>query len=286
VLKHVYGHPARFGALFLLCAALSGCGREPPGCADEKTVALVKDAFWSAVASNAVDQNEKALLAAVRSKFEVTVELPRVAEKQSDAGKLLCAADLKVKLGTEAAKSVDKLFRRESGATVGYSSQITADGEKHVVEVAGYEVPIEHVWSLVKMGAFNAFQAAPGKNSASPPAPPGRETPAFSMAPAGSGSQEPPASATSGLAEADYQTADKALNDAYQGARAALPEARRVALRDEQRNWIKRRDEACSENAIKTETTGAVAGGSAMELERLSCKARMTQERTKQLLGK
>ncbi|MGA0569603.1 lysozyme inhibitor LprI family protein [Variovorax sp. VNK109] len=87
------------------------------------------------------------------------------------------------------------------------------------------------------------------------------------------------------VAQVEYQMADKALNDAYQAARATMTDAQKVALRDEQRAWIKRRDEECSESRIEQDTNGDIAGGQAMQLEILSCKSKLTAERAKQLQG-
>lgn len=102
-----------------------------------------------------------------------------------------------------------------------------------------------------------------------------------------------PAQATTGnspdptaAAQTDYQAADKALNDAYQAALGPMTDAQKAALRDEQRAWIKHRDEQCSESKIEQDTKGDIAGGQAMQLEVLSCKSKLTVERAKQLQGK
>jgi uncharacterized protein YecT (DUF1311 family) len=83
-----------------------------------------------------------------------------------------------------------------------------------------------------------------------------------------------------------YAAADKALNAAYAAARARLDDAGKVALRDEQRAWIKTRDATCSEARIAAESGGDVAGGSAMALEVAGCKAGLTEARAKQLAAK
>ena len=84
-------------------------------------------------------------------------------------------------------------------------------------------------------------------------------------------------------AQADYEAADKALNSAYQSARAGMTDSQKTGLRDEQRSWIKRRDETCSESRIEQESKGEIAGGQAMQLEILACKTKETAERAKQL---
>lgn len=89
-----------------------------------------------------------------------------------------------------------------------------------------------------------------------------------------------------GSAEDRYAAADKALNVAYAAVRARLDDAGKTALRDEQRAWIKTRDESCSEAKIAAESGGDVAGGSAMVLEVAGCKAKLTEARAKQLAAK
>lgn len=98
-----------------------------------------------------------------------------------------------------------------------------------------------------------------------------------------SGTTAPEQQASAG---ADYEAADKALNAAYQAARASMTEAGKAALRDEQRAWIKTRDAACSEAKITADSKGDITGGSAMALEVAGCKARLTEARTKQLAAK
>lgn len=80
-----------------------------------------------------------------------------------------------------------------------------------------------------------------------------------------------------------YVAADRALNAAYAAARARLDDAGKGTLRDEQRAWIKTRDASCSEAKITAESGGDVAGGSAMALEVVGCKAKLTEARVKEL---
>jgi hypothetical protein len=146
----------RVGLLSLVLVVLAGCGHEPPGCADEKTVSLVKETFWDAVGKNAGSENDKALLTSIRPKFDVALQSPRVTEKKGDAAKVICAGTLRVSLNEAASKAVPKMFKRENVAEVEYSSQLTADGKQHLVELGGQDNAVEYVWSLAKMGAFNA----------------------------------------------------------------------------------------------------------------------------------
>ena len=136
---------------------------------------MAKETFWESVGRNAGDAKDKALLASVRPKFDVVLQAPRVTEKRGDAAKVFCAATLKVSLNDAA---VSTMFKRENVADVEYSSQLTADGKQHVVELAGQQNPVEYVWSLAKMGAFNPQPAeaqpvapsAPQASAASSPA--------------------------------------------------------------------------------------------------------------------
>lgn len=81
------------------------------------------------------------------------------------------------------------------------------------------------------------------------------------------------------------KAADKALNAAYAVARVRRDDAGKTALRDEQRAWIKSREASCSEARIAAER-GDVAGDSAMALEVIGGKAKLTEARAKQLAAK
>jgi uncharacterized protein YecT (DUF1311 family) len=288
MLAHGHGLRARAALLGLVLIFVAGCGNEPPGCADEKTVSLVKDVFWDSVEKSAADPAEKARIDSARAQFNVALQSPRLTQKQADAGKVVCAGTLSVVLTDAAAKTVDKLFRRSTSADVEYSSQITADGKQHYVELAGHDAPAEYVRSLVAMGAFDRPSAPPSPAAAAPTAQP-------PVAPAAARQADDPvlAATASGESESDpqsvankeFEAADKALNEAYQAARASMSDPRKIALRDEQRAWIKRRDKACSEREIAARSNGTVTGGSAMETEQLSCKAKMSTDRAKQLVA-
>lgn len=93
----------------------------------------------------------------------------------------------------------------------------------------------------------------------------------------------PSASDQQADAASELEAADKALNAAYQAARASMTDAQKTALRDEQRAWIQTRDATCTEAKITADTKGDVAGGSAMALEVAGCKAKLTEARAKEL---
>lgn len=158
----------RAGFVGLLFAVLSGCSSEPPGCADETTLSLAKETFWESVSRRAVDAKDKALFASVRPKFDVTLQTPRVTEKGGGAAKLLCAATLKVSLNAAESAAVSTMFKRENVSEVEYSSQLTADGKQHVVELAGQQNAVEYVWSLAHMGAFNPAPMVPSATAPTP----------------------------------------------------------------------------------------------------------------------
>ena len=85
-------------------------------------------------------------------------------------------------------------------------------------------------------------------------------------------------------AEQDWNDADAALNEAYQGAMAYLKQidADLAAedrggvdfLRQAQRDWISFRDNACAAEAF------AMHGGSAEPMAIYACRARLTRERS------
>lgn len=72
----------------------------------------------------------------------------------------------------------------------------------------------------------------------------------------------------------DYQTADRKLNSRYKHVMASLPATARIALRSEQRKWIKTRDPKCEEDVKE------FAGGSIYPMEFYGCLAEATKART------
>ncbi|MBT5415159.1 MAG: DUF1311 domain-containing protein [Rhodospirillaceae bacterium] len=85
--------------------------------------------------------------------------------------------------------------------------------------------------------------------------------------------------------DADYKTADAALNDTYREVMAKLNELDKTrpgwgladALRESQRAWLPLRDRQCDWEAA------FVKGGTMEPLIRLSCLSEMTAKRTDQL---
>lgn len=79
-------------------------------------------------------------------------------------------------------------------------------------------------------------------------------------------------------ADADFKSADKALNDAYRQRRNTLDDTGKQLLRDAQRAWIKFRDTQCI-----YERDGA-RGGTMAPLLDIGCQAYLTRQRTHTLL--
>ena len=75
----------------------------------------------------------------------------------------------------------------------------------------------------------------------------------------------------------DFRTSDAKLNNRYREVMAALPTDKRMALRQEQREWIKHRDPSCKAQAKPNE------GGSIWPLVFNSCLEKSTRKRTAEL---
>ncbi|WP_208513155.1 lysozyme inhibitor LprI family protein [Variovorax paradoxus] len=158
----------------------------------------------------------------------------------------------------------------------GQSVRVSATGvDSFALALAGFSVGFSNSELYARREAEKAAKTAPATEAGAAALPPGAPVPAGATA----------AEQQSG-AEDRFATADKELNAAYATARARLDDAGKAALRDEQRAWIKTRDATCSEGKISAESGGDVAGGSAMALEIAGCKARLTEERAKQLEAK
>ena len=71
----------------------------------------------------------------------------------------------------------------------------------------------------------------------------------------------------------DFRTSDAKLNNRYREVMAALPTDKRMALRQEQREWIKHRDPSCKAQAKPNE------GGSIWPLEFYGCLQQITEQR-------
>ncbi len=162
-----------------------------------------------------------------------------------------------------------------------YRVQLSDDGSTTRVEARGFRTFTEVVAGVASALYISDAQEkvlaaeAAAKNGPSATAP--SPEPATPVSPT---TAVPDAGA---IATQEYQAADKLLNEAYQAARATMTDAQRVALRDQQREWIKTRDVTCSAERIEVDSKGDIAGGTAMELAIVGCKSRLTSERAKQL---
>lgn len=75
-----------------------------------------------------------------------------------------------------------------------------------------------------------------------------------------------------------YELWDELLNDIYSVLKEQLPADEMVQLREEQRNWIKQRDDSAKEASLKYE------GGTAEQLEYVAVLANLTEERCYELV--
>ncbi|MEA9482700.1 lysozyme inhibitor LprI family protein [Xanthomonas campestris] len=74
----------------------------------------------------------------------------------------------------------------------------------------------------------------------------------------------------------EYEYQDARLNKVYRRLLDKLPADEKLALKQEERDWIKRRDALCQSN-------GALGGGQAEELEDSSCELNATAKRAEEL---
>jgi uncharacterized protein YecT (DUF1311 family) len=75
----------------------------------------------------------------------------------------------------------------------------------------------------------------------------------------------------------EYKTADDRLNRKYKQVMSSLPVSRQERLRQQQREWLKKRDPQCKAEARESE------GGSIWPLEFYGCLKTVTETRTKEL---
>lgn len=166
-----------------------------------------------------------------------------------------------------------KVRGRDLVGSLEYTVQPADDGKTFRVSARGvdtYALALAGVGLSFNMAQVQAKWEADQRAKSTP-----ASAPAAASAPTALGLQADAAS--------ELEAADKALNAAYQAARAPMTDAQKNALRDEQRAWIKKRDAECSEAKITADSKADVAGGSAMVLEVAGCKTKLTEARTKEL---
>jgi uncharacterized protein YecT (DUF1311 family) len=91
------------------------------------------------------------------------------------------------------------------------------------------------------------------------------------------------ATTTEGMEEQEaerYKTWDEELNEIYGALETMLDEEQMEKLREEQRSWIKDRDELAKQSSLKYE------GGSTESLEYVATQASLTRERCYELVAK
>jgi len=283
--------------------ALSACSAGSEiSCSSPEVKTTLEQLVWegaeAAIAQKWSVQDGKEVIALVRPR--ITLKVDEIATVPAEkGGRPSCEASLvgtatqDINTGSmslRAAMDRDpnlKVSGKELRGSVKYTVQPTDDGKSFRVSARGtdaYSAGLAGLGIAFMNEARQAKLAEAGKDSSGNPV---VAQPVTSAATTAAPSQ--PVAAASDLqsdAGADLQAADKALNAAYQTARASMTEAGKAALRDEQRAWIKTRDATCSEAKITADSKGDIAGGSSMALEVAGCKARLTEARTKQLAAK
>lgn len=294
-------HVTWCGAAAVLLA-LSACSSGSEiSCSSPEVKATLEQIVWEgaegAIAQKWSAQDGKEVIALVKPR--ITLKVDEIATVPAEkGGRPTCEASLvgtatqDINTGSmslRAAMDRDpnlKVSGKELRGSVKYTVQPTDDGKSFRVSARGtdaYSAGLAGLGIVFMNEAKQAKLAEAGKDSS------GNPVVAQSVAPAAATAPPQPVAVASDLqsdADADLQAADKALNAAYQTARASMTEAGKTALRDEQRAWIKTRDATCSEAKITADSKGDIAGGSAMALEVAGCKARLTEARTKQLAAK
>lgn len=295
--------PTAWCACTAVLLALNACSSGSEiSCSAPEVKATLEQLVWegaeAAIAQKWSVQDGKEVIALVKPRIALKIEEIATVPAEK-GGRPTCEASL-VGTATEdintssmslrAAVDRDpnlKVSGRELRGSVRYTVQPTDDGKSFRVSARGtdaYSAGLAGLGIGFMNEAKQAKLAEAGKDSSGNPvvAPP--------VAPAATTAEtSQPNASTSGLqgdAAAELQAADKALNAAYQTARASMTEAGKIALRDEQRAWIKTRDTTCSEAKITADSKGDIAGGAALAMEVAGCKARLTEARTKQLAAK
>lgn len=283
--------------------ALSACSSDSEiSCSAPEVKTTLEQLVWegaeATIAQKWSVQDGKEVIALVQPR--ITLKVDEIATVPAEkGGRPTCEASLvgtasqDINTGSMALRAAMdrdpnlKVSGKELRGSVKYTVQPTDDGKSFRVSARGtdaYSAGLAGLGIAFMNEAKQAKLAEAGKDSSGNPV-------VAQAAARAATTAEPPqpivgAPDQGGDAEADLQAADKALNAAYQTARASMTEAGKAALRDEQRAWIRTRDATCSEAKITADSKGDIAGGSAMALEVAGCKARLTEARTKQLAAK
>lgn len=278
------------GTLGLALLAACGGSGSSPACDSATAQELATDLIWQRAQQSLMEAVPQADAAAALqlTKARLTPQLSGfVTMTKNEKDHLVtCEATARAEIPKElsgfdwskfpAATGVRIDGKTVSADSLPYAVQRSYDGQKETVRARSLE-PFADTLAGLGLALFlknseTKQETGPSKDSAS------SATASIPDAKSAIPDHDPVAAA-----QADYEAADKALNSAYQSARAPMTDSQKVGLRDEQRAWIKRRDETCSESKIEEESKGEIAGGQAMQLEVLACKTKHTAERAKQL---
>jgi uncharacterized protein YecT (DUF1311 family) len=274
------------------------------GCSASEVKATLEELVWEGVATavaQELSQDRVAdITAAAKANLKVRFDGVAMIPGQNGA-RPTCEATV---VGSAAqplnpdSNWLQKAMRRDGGlkvsgkdlvGNVAYTVTPADDGKTFRVSATGldtYALGVADLGIGFRNQELHAKYEADQRAKAAPSPAPAPMTPSAVSSAAGSAADAATSADLQGDAESAFQAADKGLNAAYSARRAKMSDAQKTALRDQQRSWIKTRDATCSEAKITADSKGDIAGGSAMALELVSCKTRLTEERAKQLAAK
>lgn len=283
------------GGAVILASVLGACSvaEDGPNCSSESAQSVLTQVLWDSIeqqfSATAGAQDAKPFMDLARTRMQIQVSGITTTETSKNVRQVSCQATLNSTLPevpnadfsllrTAIAKEPGnvRLDDRTLTGSVDYHVQLSDDRTTTRVEARGFRTFTDVMGGVasalyindMQQKALVAEEAATSRQPISPqPFPVPSVTKLDQRIEAGE----------------QYQAADKLLNEAYQAARASMSEAQRVALRDQQREWIKTRDATCAAERIEADSNGNIAGGTAMELAMHECKTRLTRERAKQI---
>lgn len=289
--------------MMVAVALLSGCTSAlKSGCSDEASIATLKQIFEEAATKNLpLDAAAPELIKArVNADFSVSIEAIRTSELDEKIHKASCDGEMAVQLPAVLSSSLTQnpflsAIVQSSGAkvengrlvrSIHYTVQPTDDGKNVYVQTSGTK-EIAQVTGF--LAASMQAKAEAEKQMPATPAPP-PPSPTLVVAPspalaspvvAADEATDPTCpgldtSVTSNQLEClsiKYKAADVELNQTYTKVMAGLDGMRQAALRDEQRQWIKRRDKECAEGNPE------FSEGSAGAIMAADCPVQKTSER-------
>lgn len=276
-------------ALPVLVMGLVGCAKEASeiACSSPDVKAVLEQLVWEGVEATVARELAQDRVADVAgaAKAHITLTFEDVATIPAErGGRPSCAATV---VGTDAnninadSNWLQRAMRRDGGIKVSgkrllgdveYVIHPADDGKSFRVVAHGidsYALGLAGLGVSFRTSELQAQWESEQKAKSATPLP---------TTPQGQTDQPAPPWAE---AAAELQTADEDLNRVYRDAMARLSEPAKTSLRDQQREWIKVRDAECSEEKIAGQMQGA--GGTAVTVEIVSCKARLTEKRVGEL---